>query len=165
VNISSTEMTRHTDYIINLSLIEILMERVQKYLEEHNTMTLATVGKKGISAAAVFYAETKKPTYLLFVSSPNSEHITNSSDEKKCAATIQNDGLDWNLIEGLQLKGSVELADENDWNIYFEKFPYIKDSETLSKSLEKVNLYKFTISWVRLINNSKGFGNRFELDF
>jgi uncharacterized protein YhbP (UPF0306 family) len=36
------------------------MERIKKYLKKHNTMTIATVGKKGISAAAVFYAETKK---------------------------------------------------------------------------------------------------------
>jgi uncharacterized protein YhbP (UPF0306 family) len=57
------------------------------------------------------------------------------------------------------------LADENDWKIYFGKFPYIKDNKTLSKSLEKVDLYKFTFSWARLIDNSKGFGNRFEIDF
>jgi uncharacterized protein YhbP (UPF0306 family) len=158
-------MTRHTDYIINLSLIEILMERVKKYLKEHNTMTLATVGKKGISAAAVFYSETNHCEYLLFISSPNSEHIANSKVEKKCAVTIQNDGLDWEIIKGLQLKGSVELANQKDWNIYFKKFPYIKDNKTLSKSLEKVKLYKFIISWARLIDNSKGFGNREEHNF
>ena len=158
-------MTRHTDYIINLSLIEILMERIEKYLKKHNTMTIATVGKKGISAAAVFYAETKKCDYLVFVSSPKSEHIANSLVEKRCAVTIQNDGLDWEIIKGLQIKGNVELADENDWNIYFEKFPYIKDNKTLSKSLEKVDLYKFTFSWARLIDNSKGFGNRFEINY
>ena len=155
-------MTRHTDYIINLSLIEILMERVRNYLEEHNTMTLATVGKKGISAAAVFYSETKQCDYLLFVSSPNSEHIANLESEKKCAVTIQSDGLEWEIIKGLQLKGIVELADENDWEIYLEKFPYIKENETLARSLKKVSLYKFIISWARLIDNSKGFGNREE---
>jgi len=155
-------MTRHTDYIINLSLIEILMERVRKYLEEHNTMTLATVGKKGISAAAVFYSETKQCDYLLFVSSQNSEHIANLESEKKCAVTIQSDGLEWEIIKGLQLKGIVELANENDWEIYLKKFPYIKENETLTRSLKKVNLYKFIITWVRLIDNSKGFGNREE---
>ena len=158
-------MTRHTDYIINLSLIEILMERVKNYLKEHNTMTLATVGKKGISAAAVFYSETQQCDYLLFVSSPNSEHIANLGMDTKCAATIQNDGLEWEIIKGLQIKGIVELADENDWDIYFKKFPYIKENKTLSNSLKKVNLYKFIISWARLIDNSKGFGNREEYNF
>ena len=157
-------MTRHTDYIINLSLIEILMESVQKYLEEHNTMTLATVGKKGISAAAVFYAETRKYDSLLFVSSPKSEHITNSYVEKKCAATIQNNGLEWEVIKGLQLKGHLELAKDSEWDIYFEKFPYVKNNKILAKSLEKVKLYKFIISWVRFIDNSKGFGNRLEFN-
>jgi hypothetical protein len=138
------------------------MERVRKYLEEHNTMTLATVGKKGISAAAVFYSETKQCDYLLFVSSQNSEHIANLESEKKCAVTIQSDGLEWEIIKGLQLKGIVELANENDWEIYLKKFPYIKENETLARSLKKVNLYKFIITWVRLIDNSKGFGNREE---
>ena len=141
------------------------MERIKKYLEKHNTMTLATVGKKGISAAAVFYAETKKGDYLVFVSSPNSEHIKNSLVERKGAVTIQNDGLEWEIIKGIQLKGNIELADQKDWNTYFEKFPYIEENETLSKSLKKVNLYKFTISWARLIDNSKGFGTRLEIDF
>ena len=138
------------------------MERVRKYLEEHNTMTLATVGKKAISAAAVFYSETKQCDYLLFVSSQNSEHIANLESEKKCAVTIQSDGLEWEIIKGLQLKGIVELANENDWEIYLKKFPYIKENETLTRSLKKVNLYKFIITWVRLIDNSKGFGNREE---
>jgi hypothetical protein len=91
--------------------------------------------------------------------------MANSLVEKRCAVTIQNDGLDWEIIKGLQLKGYVELANENDWKIYFDKFPYIKDNKTLSKSLEKVKLYKFIFSWARLIDNSKGFGNRFEIDF
>ena len=85
--------------------------------------------------------------------------------ETKCAATIQNDGLEWEIIKGLQIKGIVELADENDWDIYFKKFPYIKENKTLSNSLKKVNLYKFIISWARLIDNSKGFGNREEYNF
>jgi uncharacterized protein YhbP (UPF0306 family) len=48
---------------------------------------------------------------------------------------------------------------------YFEKYPYIKSDETLSKVLEKVKLYEFEIEWARLIDNSKGFGNREEYNF
>jgi uncharacterized protein YhbP (UPF0306 family) len=31
--------------------------------------------------------------------------------------------------------------------------------------LEKVKLYEFEIEWARLIDNSKGFGNREEYNF
>ena len=138
------------------------MKQVQKFLEKHNTMTIATVGNEQISAAAVFYVPIKKGTSLIFVSSEKSEHITNSKENKHCAATIQEDGLEWNAIKGVQIKGNIILAKEKYWINYFEKYDYIKSDKTLSYALEKVNLYELKIKWVRLIDNSKGFGNREE---
>ncbi|SVB94749.1 uncharacterized protein METZ01_LOCUS247603 [marine metagenome] len=138
------------------------METLQKFILEHNTMTLATVGNKVASAAAVFYAPIKNNTSLIFVSSPESEHILNCKMEPHCAVTIQDDGLRWEIIKGAQLKGEVYVADKKYWMNYFEKYPYIKSDETLSKALEKVKLYEFKIKWIRMIDNSKGFGNREE---
>ena len=117
------------------------METLQKFILEHNTMTLATVGNKVASAAAVFYAPIKNNTSLIFVSSPESEHILNCKMEPHCAVTIQDDGLRWEIIKGAQLKGEVYVADKKYWMNYFEKYPYIKSDETLSKVLEKVKIY------------------------
>ena len=125
-------------------------------------MTLATRGEKDVGAAAVFYAPIKELNSLLFVSNPKSEHITNLENNNKCAATIQEDGLKWDVIKGLQIKGTVTEAEDKYWNTYFKRFPYIKDDEALSKALKGVVLYEFQISWARLINNEKGFGNRTE---
>ena len=141
------------------------MDDIQKFIEHHNTMTLATNGKEGIGAAAVFYASIKKSTSLIFVSNPESEHIKNLEMNRKCAATIQDDGLDWEAIEGAQMKGEVNTADEKYWESYFERYPYIKSSETLSKALKKVNLYEFRISWARLVDNTKGFGKKTEMTY
>ena len=141
------------------------MEPLQKFILERNTMTLATVGNKIVSAAAVFYVPIKNSTSLIFVSSPQSEHILNCEIEPRCAVTIQEDGLEWSLIKGAQLKGTVNVAEEKYWTNYFKKYPYIKSDETLSKALEKVKLYEFEIEWGRIIDNSKGFGNREEYDF
>jgi uncharacterized protein YhbP (UPF0306 family) len=141
------------------------METLQKFILEHNTMTLATVGNKVASAAAVFYAPVKNNTSLIFVSSPESEHILNCKVEPHCAITIQEDGLKWRVIKGAQLKGTVNVAEEKYWTNYFELYPYIKSDETLSKALEKVKLYEFKIEWARLIDNSKEFGNRKEYNF
>ena len=138
------------------------MKQVQKFLEKHNTMTIATVGNEQISAAAVFYVPIKKGKSLIFVSSEKSEHIVNSKKNKYCAATIQEDGLKWNAIKGVQIKGNVTVAKEKYWTSYFEKYDYIKSDKTLANALEKVNLYELKIEWVRLIDNSKGFGNREE---
>ena len=125
-------------------------------------MTIATVGEKTASAAAVFYAPIKESKSLIFVSNEKSEHIMNCTKNSTCAATIQEDGLDWDVIKGLQIKGKISLADEKYWTIYFKKYPYIKSDETLSKALEKVKLYELKIGWIRQIDNSKGFGNKKE---
>ena len=141
------------------------MEPLQKFILEHNTMTLATVGNKVASAAAVFYLPIKNNTSLIFVSKPESEHILNCKMEPRCAATIQDDGQAWEVIKGAQLKGTVNVAEEKYWTNYLEKYPYIKNNKTLSKELERVELYEFEIIWGRIIDNSKGFGNRKEYNF
>ena len=141
------------------------MKSAQKFIERHNTMTLATIGNNGPAAAAVFYAPIKECKSLVFVSSEKSEHIVNSSSDNSCAATIQQDGLKWTAIKGLQIKGKIAIANEKYWNEYFEKYDYIKTDSTLSQALEKVKLYELKIEWVRIIDNSKGFGNREEYEF
>ena len=68
------------------------MEPLQKFILEHNTMTLATVGNKVASAAAVFYLPIKNNTSLIFlrtilfhVKTPNSGVISKSCNFiKKC---------------------------------------------------------------------------------
>ena len=125
-------------------------------------MTIATASKKSASAAAVFYTPIKESKSLLFVSNEKSEHIMNCKENSHCAATIQEDGLDWSAIKGLQIKGKIGLANEKYWTNYFEKYPYIKSDKVLSEALEKVKLYEFKIKWIRMIDNSKGFGNREE---
>ena len=141
------------------------MEDIQKFIRNHNTMTLATYGKKGIGAGAVFYAPSKEGISLFFVSNPKSDHIINLENNNKCAATIQEDGLKWDMIKGLQVKGSVTEAKKEYWEIYFGRFPYIKEDKILSKALEKVSLYELQISWARLINNEIEFGKRTEIRY
>ncbi len=140
------------------------MKPAQKFIEMHNTMTLATIGKDRPSAAAVFYAPIKNGKSLVFVSSEKSEHIVNSKNNNSCAVTIQEDGQEWNVIRGIQIKGNIILANEKYWNDYLERYDYIKSDSTLSKALEKVKLYELKIEWVRIIDNSKGFGNREEYE-
>ena len=141
------------------------MDKVQQILEKYNTMTLATVGKSGACAAAVFYAFSEKENAMIFLSSPKSEHILNLENDGRCAATIQEDGLDWEMIKGIQIKGNVELASEEYWDLYYEKYPFVKTDEKLKPYLERVKLYLLKIKWVRLINNKTGLGKNEEINY
>ena len=142
-----------------------IMKEISKFIEKHNTLTLATVKKHDIYAAALFYVSVDKGSSLIFVSNPKSEHIKNLNYNQKCAATIQENNLDWENIKGIQLKGSIEIADDKYWEDYLTTFEYISKSETLTKAMKKVKLYKLEISWARFIDNSKGFGNKKEYDY
>ena len=141
------------------------MKEISKFIEKHNTLTLATVKKHDVCAAALFYVSVDQGTSLIFVSNPKSEHIKNLNYNQKCAATIQENNLDWENIKGIQLKGSIEIADDKYWEDYLTTFEYISKSETLTKAMKKVKLYKLEISWARFIDNSKGFGNKKEYDY
>ena len=141
------------------------MDKVQQILEKYNTMTLATVGKNGACAAAVFYAFSKEENAMIFLSSPKSEHILNLENNDKCEATIQEDGLDWEIIKGIQIKGNVELASEKYWDLYYRKYPFVKTDEKLKPYLERVKLYLLKIKWIRIIDNKTGLGKNEEINY
>ena len=138
------------------------MKEISKFIEKHNTLTLATVKKHDVCAAALFYVSVDQGTSLIFVSNPKSEHIKNLDYSQKCAATIQENNLDWENIKGVQIKGNIMTADDKYWENYLTTFEYISKSETLAKAMKKVKLYKLEINWARFIDNAKGFSNKKE---
>ena len=58
----------------------------------------------------------------------------------------------------------LNLAKFADVRALFEA-PQGDDEETIAKRLKAANMYRLTPSWIRLIDNSRWFGYKFELDF
>ena len=143
----------------------LIMKDINKFIQKHNTLTLATERNHEVFAAALFYVPVDNCEALVFVSNPNSDHIKNLDHNSKCAATIQENNLEWENIKGIQIKGEIKLAKDEYWKIYLKEFDYISSSEILKKTMEKVQLYKLKIKWARFIDNSKGFGNKKETKY
>jgi uncharacterized protein YhbP (UPF0306 family) len=143
----------------------LIMMDINNFIQKHNTLTLATERNHEVFAAALFYVPVDNCEALVFVSNPKSDHIKNIEYNSKCAATIQENNLDWKNISGIQIRGEVKLAKEEYWEIYLKEFDYISSSETLKKAMEKVKLYKLKIKWARFIDNAKGFGNKKETEY
>ena len=141
------------------------MKDINNFVQKHNTLTLATERNHEVFAAALFYVPVDNCEALVFVSNPKSDHIKNIEYNSKCAATIQENNLDWKNIKGIQIKGEIKLAREEYWEIYLKEFDYISSSQTLKKAMEKVKLYKLKIKWARFIDNAKGFGNKKETEY
>ena len=147
---------------------------ILQYLENHNTVSLATE-KEGLPhAATVFYVNIGFE--LFFLSSPASRHAQNFLHNHQVSATINEDYSNWLLIKGIQLEGQIEslggiLKNRGIAKTYVEKFPDVADfifspkklAQAIAKKVAKVEFYKLMPFKIYFINNELGFGHRDEL--
>jgi hypothetical protein len=153
-----------------------LRSRIHAFLAEHNTMTLATSGTNNApQAAAVFYAA-DEALNLIFVSSPNSRHSLNLTQRPHVAATIQADNQAWQTIQGVQVEGTAHMVDGaaelvRAVQVYVRRFEFLRDlldgatsgPAVLRGPLASSRFYVLRPTWMRLIDNSQGFGHKEEL--
>jgi uncharacterized protein YhbP (UPF0306 family) len=158
-----------------------LRSRLLDFLRRHDTMTLATTGPGGEpQAAAVFYAADEQLN-LYFLSDPSSRHGRNLKRSSRVAATVQADGQAWREIRGLQIEGTArETAGSRETaraaGVYVLRFEFMRDifdnrgaiseavsSTALRDALAGTRLHILQPSWIRLIDNTAGFGHKEEL--
>ena len=123
-------------------------------------MTLATTDPEGNPQAAPVYFVHAEEMRLYFFSDPNSQHSRNIAQNSKVAAAIYPECDGWRDIKGLQLHGDVRLVESTEewdsaWARYQVKFPFVR---ALKAVVVKNQFYAFIPSWIRLVDNSQGFG-------
>lgn len=148
-----------------LAPIEALPHLVD-FLAAHNTLCLATVGPEGRPhAAAVFYAAGPDLT-LYFLSDPTTRHGQHIGAGAWVAATIEANNQNWQSIRGLQIHGLAAPCTGDEVivarRIYGERFPFIASVQTLTAALARARYYRLVPSWIRLIDNTRGFGHKEE---
>lgn len=154
----------------------VLQERILKYLQEHNTISLATVAKRKPHAASVFYVNIGFE--LFYVSNPDSRHSTFLAATPAVAGTVNEDYDNWLDIKGIQLEGRVSCVGSLVKNprlvkAYIGKYPNVKDffvspqkvGSGVAQKVSGVRFFKITPSRIFLLDNSLGFGHREELIF
>ena len=137
------------------------------YLANHQVMTLATQGPLGVWAAAVFYVNDGFD--LIFLSAGHTRHAQNLTAVPQVAATIQEDYRDWEMIQGIQLEGSVALlagvSRETAISRYQQKFPFLANANAqIQAALARVNWYLLKPERLYFIDNSLGLGHRDEIE-
>jgi uncharacterized protein YhbP (UPF0306 family) len=143
---------------------------VQQYLRNHHVATLASCGNEGPWAAAVFYVN--EGDTLFFLSSPSSRHCLNLVHNPVVAVTIQEDYSDWLEIKGIQIEGVAReisgVEEEKARRLYGQKFPVVgmlaHAPAAIVKALAKVRWYKIVPQRLYFIDNSRGLGNRDEVN-
>lgn len=144
-----------------------LTARIKQFLAAHTTLTLATVAEDGRpQAAPLFFAEMDDLS-LIFISETKVRHSRNIARDRRVAAAIYADGQQWQSIRGVQLEGEcVALsgpAADQAREIYLAKYPFIKADKLLAAMIYFVTFYKISPAWLRLVDNSQGFGHKEEL--
>lgn len=140
--------------------------RALEYLRSHHVVTLATAGKQGVWAAAVFYAS--EGFELVFLSGERTRHARNIGAAGVIAATVQEDYRDWRGIMGVQLEGRVVRLEGEQRAAaiacYKRKFSFLRERvrtpTALSQAMKLVSWYRVMPSKVYFIDNSRGFGHR-----
>ena len=153
-----------------------LIQRIELSLTDHYTISIATAAKEESWSASVFYVSDQKLN-IYFISFDESKHIQGILKNKKVSATINQDVSDWMQIKGLQLQGVAYKAPEqhrkNILNAYRQKFdsihelldlPKTDDEKKIAKQFNSISLFCFEPHWIRLLDNSLGFGSKEEIE-
>lgn len=136
-------------------------------LHAHTTLTLAYADADGPQACAVLYAPVGDGA-LVFVTAPTTRHARGLTSDPRAAFTVQADGQRWTELTGVQGRGVVRrLPDRGPeraaaWAAYTQRFPFVAADERLAAALASTALWELRPSWLRLIDNARGFGTKTE---
>lgn len=143
---------------------------VRDYIASHSTLTLATVAEQRPWATSLFYVSDSE-LRLYFISDANTRHVVEAIKNPEVAVTITEHDQQWQSIQGLQIEGklaTVENADRQRFEtLYSQKFPFIhallQDKDNVEDRILRdrflaSSFYAITPSFIRFIDNNKGFG-------
>jgi uncharacterized protein YhbP (UPF0306 family) len=135
------------------------LDPVRALLEEATTMTLATRMPDGTPRATPLYFAADERLVLVFVSDPDSVHSRNLAASPHASAAIYPAEDDWRKLRGVQMMGQARVleggAAESARRVYARRFPFVGE---IAAVMAASRLYAFTPSWVRCIDNRRGFG-------
>ncbi|POX38482.1 pyridoxamine 5'-phosphate oxidase [Streptomyces sp. Ru73] len=143
---------------------------ILRALADHTTMTLAYTDDEGPQACAVLYALTEdtEPA-LVFVTAESTRHgraLSAAGPAAPVAFTAQQDGQDWTGLTGVQGRGRCRRLEGAErrraWRAYADRFPYVAVSPKLRSAMDHTGFWLLSPTWLRLIDNGRGFGHKEE---
>jgi hypothetical protein len=150
---------------------ESLKSSICRYLVRHTTLSLATCHDSRPWSTDLFYSSDDS-CQLYFVSSVTTRHCQHIAVNPQVSVSISGECADWKEIKGLQLDGVAGVVSEADRDgvieTYLTKFPALKKLHQASEILKlfwESSFYRVSPKWIRLIDNSKGFGHKDEMTF
>lgn len=150
-------------------------DAIRRQFEAHNTLTLATCHDGEPWAATVFYAS-DADLHLYFVSDRRTRHAQHMLADPRVELAIDADVDAWSAVRGLQISGTAAPVSDAGRALalgyYLAKFASVKalfeqprsaDEQAIARRLQDTDFWCVTPGYIRLVDNSRGFGFRIEL--
>lgn len=133
------------------------------FLQEHSVMCLATSKQNIAHSTPLFYALNTDPMSLVFISDPQTRHMEEISQNPVVSAGIYLETEKIGKIQGAQIWGEATISTNKRLSkIYTKRFPHSRIFIAANPS------HQFCIMRIhkaRLIDNTLGFGKKFEWSF
>lgn len=139
-------------------------------LKACRTASLATAGPQGTPHAANVQFVADDQLNLYFVSGAESRHARQIAATGRVALTVYDHvDTDPGKIHGLQMHGLCEPVTADDrprvWALYVARFTFVEASPPLRAAVEAQPFFVVRPTWLRLIDNRRGFGFKAEMSF
>ncbi|MEM1209267.1 MAG: pyridoxamine 5'-phosphate oxidase family protein [Planctomycetota bacterium] len=142
-----------------------LQQEVSAFLAVCRTATLATVAPDGTPHAACVQFVVDAKWRLVWVSAESCAHSRHLVEQPRCAITVYAHDDRPERIHGLQLRGSATILDGDDraaaLDGYRAKYPFVAD-EPYASAIDRQAVYRLTPTWLRWLDNRRGFGFKVE---
>jgi uncharacterized protein YhbP (UPF0306 family) len=100
---------------------------------------------------------------FLFLSDPTSIHGQNLAREPRCAMALYPEEADWRRLRGVQAKGQAHEVERDILNPALDLYrQHVPAAAEVPEAAARSRLYRFRPTWIRLIDNRKGFGRHEE---
>lgn len=143
-------------------------DAIRDALAACTVLNLAYADEDGPQACAVFFAPAPDGS-LVFVSSRSTRHgraLASDPAGVRVAFTVQDDDQDWRTLRGVQGRGVCHRLTGADLDAaraaYVDRFPFAADDGRLARALASADHWSVHPTWLRLIDNSRGFGHKTE---
>jgi hypothetical protein len=133
-------------------------DKIWKFIADNKVFTLATSVDNNPYCASCFYAYDAVSNTLVFSSDEHTKHIKQAVQNKQVSGTINTELTTVAKIKGIQFTGvfinpTKEEAKEL-YSTYYEKFPFAR--------AKPAPIWAIKLNWVKMTDNTLGFGKKLE---
>ncbi|MBR8463519.1 hypothetical protein KDD93_02905 [Campylobacter sp. faydin G-24] len=127
-------------------------KNIIKFIKKMHLVSVAVISEDIPYAFSCFYAFDEDRLNLLVASSSTTTHIKALAQNPEVGGTIALDTKIVGKIEGIQLRGTMQKANEQMSKIYFKRYPYALAM--------KPEIWCISLKWIKFTSNTLGFGKK-----